>query len=183
MYSEGKKTEPLYFKAYELAISSAVIEVVCERERGDPKRLLTLAEKKRNEINGRAYQRLNGSADKVWVAFDRDDHDDIPQVISQCGKLDIGVAYSNPCFEVWLILHKENYDRDEHRDLTQRKCEEVCDGYSKDSGKFPDFSKILNNVEAAEDRAEKLLKRRSEDNSPSPFTTVHLLTQEMRAGK
>lgn len=180
IFSEGKNTEPLYFKAYELVVSSSVLEVVCEKEAGVPKTLLELAKEKKKEISRRSYIRDNGDGDKVWVVFDRDDHDEIPRVRATCDGLGIGVAFSNPCFEVWLILHVKDYNRDEHRSLTQKCCEEVCDDYSRNGSKTPNFSNILTGVEKAEVRADKLVSRREEDGGEAPLTTVHFLTRAMR---
>lgn len=180
LFSEGKNTEPLYFKAYELAVASSVVEVVCEAKRGVPKTLLELAKEKIGEVSSRKYQKENGKSDQVWVAFDQDDHDDVPGVLLSCRQQGIGVAYSNPCFEVWLILHKESYDKDEHRSLTQKRCEEICDGYSMNNGKTPSFSQILDHVQDAEKRADALSVRRDEDGASAPKTTVQCLTREMR---
>ncbi|WP_417260634.1 RloB family protein [Celeribacter sp.] len=180
LFCEGKNTEPLYFKAYELAVNSAVVELICEPAKGVPKTLLRHAEEKIGELNKRSYIKENGNEDQVWVVFDEDDHDDIPMVQERCTALGIHVAYSNPCFEVWLILHFESYDKDEHRDLTQKYCESTCSGYAKDGGKTPDFSSLIPRYQDAESRAEKLLKRREEDGGAAPLTTVHLLTKEIR---
>ena len=181
IFSEGKNTEPLYFKSLELVAASSVIEVVCEARRGVPKSLLEYAEEKQKEISGRTYRRENGEQDKVWIAFDQDDHMEIPNVQQRCKKLGIGVAYSNPCFEVWLILHKEDYDKDEHRTKTQKYCEKVCDGYSLDTGKTPNYFSLIKNIEAAEERAERLFDRRQKDGGTAPLTTVYLLTKELRS--
>jgi len=40
IFSEGKNTEPSYFKAVEKYYSLASIDVICERERGAPVTLL-----------------------------------------------------------------------------------------------------------------------------------------------
>jgi hypothetical protein len=46
---------------------------------------------------------------QVWVLFDRDDHQGIPDAVRLAEKEGIGVAYSHPCFELWRLLHYTNY--------------------------------------------------------------------------
>ena len=180
IFSEGQNTEPQYIRAYERRVSSTVLEIVCEKERGVPKTLLSNARSKKREIQKNAYIRENGPDDKVWVVFDKDDHHEVNEVLKACKAEDIEVAFSNPCFEVWLILHLCDYDRDEHRHSTQKECEKVCDGYSRKNGKLPNFDTLLSNVEDAEKRAEQQEIRRSTDGGEAPLTTVYKLTKAMR---
>lgn len=183
VFSEDKNTEPKYLKAYERRVNSATIEVICESESGVPKTLLELAKEKLNEISSRRYKRENGENDTVWIVCDRDEHLDVDFVLAESAKLGIKTAYSNPCFEVWLILHVKDYDRDEHRHDTQKECEKCCPGYNKKMGKTPNFDQILDCVEKAEGRAENLLQRRQKDGSEAPFTTVFSITKAIREGQ
>lgn len=181
LFCEGKNTEPQYFKAYERYVQSSVVELITETKRGVPKTLLELALERQAEISKRSYIRENGKNDQVWLAFDRDDHDDVPQVLSACEANGISVAFSNPCIEVWLILHSEDYDKDEHRKLTQKHCAKVCVGYDAKKGKVPDFSDLLQRVRDAEHRAIDMERRRYKDGSPAPLTTAYKLTMAIRS--
>ena len=49
--------------------------------------------------------------DQVWAVFDRDEHPNFGDAVVRCKESGIGVARSDPCFELWLILHKRDYDR------------------------------------------------------------------------
>lgn len=180
IYSEGENTEPRYFKAYEREVSSSIVTVVLENERGVPATLLEKAIVKKNDINKRSYIKDNGSKDQVWIVFDEDEHPNIPKVILKCDQLDIKYAHSNPCFEVWLILHEEDYDRDEHRHATQRKCEEVCLGYTSGTRKIPDVAPLMKKVFDAEARAISMENRRSRDGGTAPSTNVYKLLKEIR---
>lgn len=53
----------------------------------------------------------------------------------------------------------------------------------KDRGKTPDCDDLISRVEAAERRAEELLRRRQKEGNPygNPSTTVGRLTREIRA--
>lgn len=46
---------------------------------------------------------------QVWVLFDRDEHEDIAKARKLADAEDVHVAYSHPCFELWRLLHYQNY--------------------------------------------------------------------------
>jgi hypothetical protein len=46
---------------------------------------------------------------QVWVLFDRDSHESIPEAMRLAEKEGVRVAYSYPCFELWRLLHYTNY--------------------------------------------------------------------------
>jgi len=45
----------------------------------------------------------------VWCLFDRDDHKGIQRAANMAEQADVNVAYSHPCFELWRLLHYQNY--------------------------------------------------------------------------
>ncbi|WP_083819172.1 RloB family protein [Komagataeibacter oboediens] len=182
IFMEGSNTEPVYFKSYERHVANSRIDLHCEKERGVPKTLLSLAKDKFSEISSKRYIRENGKNDQVWIVFDRDEHEDVKYVLDTCKEIGIKTAFSNPCFELWLILHFVDYDKDEHRHQTQKFCESICIGYEKDKRKLPEMSALMPNVENAENRAEIMEKRRSEDGAEAPLTTVYRLTKVIRNG-
>ncbi len=143
IFSEGKNTEPQYLKAYERVVSSTSIEIVYGSKNGTPEALLRQAADRKDEIGHRAYKKENGDRDEVWVIFDRDEHPNVDKVLKECRRMNILYAFSNPCFELWLILHFTDYDADEHHHATQEKCEKVCPGYTKDSRKIPDLAALM----------------------------------------
>lgn len=50
-------------------------------------------------------QRTEDEKDEFWALFDRDEHVGIPQAIAKARKNDVQVAFSNPSFDLWLLLH------------------------------------------------------------------------------
>jgi hypothetical protein len=46
---------------------------------------------------------------QAWCLFDRDNHPDIPEAFRLAEEEDVRVAYSHPCFELWRLLHYQNY--------------------------------------------------------------------------
>lgn len=183
VYSEGKNTEPGYLYAYARHLRSSVLELVFPEAGAVPRTLAAKAIAKKTEIDTKKYVRENGDRDSVWVVFDRDEHLGVDEVIAKCEAAGVGVAYSNPCFELWLILHVADYDKDEDRHKTQDHCASLCVGYRAGGGglgKTADWNALLPNVLDAEGRAAAMKDRRDADGASAPITTVHKLTSFMR---
>ena len=122
--------------------------------------------------------------ESIDAVFDRDEHPNVPEAISRCRNANVGVAFSNPCFEIWLILHFEDFDRPDHRHDVQRHLETLCGDYDRTKRKTTDCSKLMALVVEAEMRAERQLRRREDEGDPPgpPFTTTYELTRRIRAG-
>ncbi|WP_171074455.1 RloB family protein [Nonomuraea basaltis] len=43
--------------------------------------------------------------EQVWVLFDRDDHSRVEESYARAEAAGVNVAFSHPCFELWLLLH------------------------------------------------------------------------------
>ena len=94
----------------------------------------------------------------------------------------IQLAISNPCFELWGILHYQECDAPLDRHECQRKLGELCSSYSNKKGKiFDDPEVIESKYQDAVGRAENSLTRRREEGNPegNPSTTVHHLTEHI----
>jgi hypothetical protein len=120
--------------------------------------------------------------DQVWAVFDRNDHPNFAQAVNKAEAAGISVAYSNPCFELWVVLHYQDHDRPVRRDEIQKVLRELMRGYDPDRSKHLAFDDICGAVERAEKRAETLERRRAEERNPrgNPSTSVFRLSQEIR---
>lgn len=101
--TEGTKTEPRYFDALAIFYASSKIHVrVLDRleSASDPQRVLNQLREFRREY------RLHPT-DELWLVIDVDRWTTqmLSDVTSQAGQLFASLAVSNPCFEVWLLLH------------------------------------------------------------------------------
>jgi len=110
---EDQNTEPSYFKQFENLFEGLwPEETVYVRRVGTGRNSLgvvteAIAERKR------IYEDNNHrSIDEAWVVFDKDDLDQSPgnrknfeSAFELAAKENIKVAYSNECFELWLVLH------------------------------------------------------------------------------
>ena len=46
----------------------------------------------------------------LWIVFDRDQVPNFDKIIAAAERSDINVAWSNPCFEIWLFAYFGNAD-------------------------------------------------------------------------
>ena len=186
LFCEGRSTEPAYFHAIRQKWAGALISVEVRGGVGVP---LTIARealrfaKAKGLIRGSRKRRNSfEERDSVWAVFDRDEHDKFEEAVNLCESNGIGVARSNPCFEVWLILHETDFDRPDGRTEVQRELSRLRPEYKKKGGKLPNCEEMVARVEQAEDRATALLKRREKEMTPygRPSTTVGMLTKAIR---
>lgn len=182
LFSEGANTERVYFEALERHFSNALIEVEFIGPAGAP---VSIAQKvKERMVALKRERKANSFAenDTVWAVFDEDEHRHVKQSIAQCEAAGAAVAYSNPCFEVWLILHHQDFDKADDRHQVQKRMKECDPKYDPDGPKIPNCQQLMENIEAAEERAITLEIRRVEEGSPlgRPCSTVYKLTQAVR---
>ncbi|MDE0154153.1 MAG: RloB family protein [Gammaproteobacteria bacterium] len=186
LFCEGKNTEPAYFHALKLTLTGTLITVETRPGVGVPKTIATEAVKfaQSQGLTKKSRRKKNSfeENDEVWAVFDRDDHPNFDEAVSQCEANGVGVARSNPCFELWLILHERDYDRFDHRAAVQRELKKLRPEYDKRRGKIPDCDDLVTRVELAEERGKVLIERREEERKPhgNPSTTVGMLTCAIR---
>lgn len=64
-----------------------------------------------NKLKKEAKDEYNfNKEDELWMIIDRDKWQNIPEIIQLCKKQgNMFVAGSNPCFELWLLLHVKDF--------------------------------------------------------------------------
>ena len=97
----------------------------------------------------------------------------------KCEEQNVGVGRSNPCFEFWLILHVQDYNRPEDRHAMQKLLAQLRPEYDPNGDKKPDCADLVNRVEEAEQHGERGLQNRESGGDPygNPSTTVGRLTR------
>lgn len=113
--TEGSLTEVSYFTQLNVAaiLSSNKFQIKVippENNRSSPNNIL------RSLTNFKREYQIKG-VDELWMVIDRDRWtiQMLSNIISQCKQKGIGLCISNPCFEIWLILH--------YKDLTKESQE------------------------------------------------------------
>ena len=183
---EGSKTEPAYFEALRRAYRSALIEIEPHPGVGVPYTIAQRAAERADQLDlGRGRRRPKDSfaeRDQVWAVFDRDEHPKYPEAVELCRNRGIRVARSDPCFELWLILHEQDYDGLRNRHEVQAELRRLRPEYEIDGRKTPDCDDMVTRVEEAERRGKDQLQRRKDEDRPhgNPSTTVGKLTKRIR---
>lgn len=105
VFSEGERTEEDYLLFWSRRHRDVLVHL--DDFRGPPRQLIdrAVSTKKRSEKEarrgrGRAY-------DEVWCIFDVDDHPDIHEVRTIARDHGVQLAITNPCLELWFVLHFE----------------------------------------------------------------------------
>lgn len=110
---EDQNTEPVYFKQFEELFDNLLPEETVYVKRVGTGRNSFGVVKAAIDERARIYEDNNHrNIDEAWVVFDKDDLDQTPgnrinfeSAFELAEKEKINVAYSNECFELWLLLH------------------------------------------------------------------------------
>ena len=176
---EGYSTEPAYLAAFNRIFGNESVRLELVRGVGDPR---AVVERAIEELAKSKCDRL-GNSDSAWAMFDRDVHVRFAEARDLARGNGIGLAVSDPCFELWGIFHYRDQDAPLDRHECQRMLEELCPGYERTGRKlFGDRQRIEQHYGDAVRRARQSLKNRSSEGNPggNPSTTVHCLTEHLR---
>ena len=96
-------TEPEYFRAIGSANPAVRVRVIAKDM--TPSQLVDRARKVLRASD--KARRVSGSADydEIWCVMDTDAHPDLAEATQGAARSGIRTAVSNPCFELWLLLH------------------------------------------------------------------------------
>jgi hypothetical protein len=183
IFCEGERTEPEYFKALKLLPSvrdvAAVDLRVQTRDGGSvPRSLVSMAvSARRKAIDEEA------EIDEFWCIFDVEwprNHPGLTEAVEEAARNEIQVAISNPCFELWLILHFRDYNAW----LDNRTASRIRHGLDGSSGKGLDAPRYMPLIFDAAQRA-ALLDDRHERNhtyfpDDNPSSGMHQLLRAIR---
>ena len=134
---EGQ-TEEWYFRKF----SVVSLSVKCVNLQGQSK--LNLVRATEEIIKDDDY-----TFDEVWCVYDMDVRDidkdfaNFDNSIEKAKKLNYKVAYSNDCFELWLLLHYKNIENKYNRDYYYAELSKIFQINYIKKGKKIDFCKNL----------------------------------------
>jgi hypothetical protein len=160
VFCEGEASEPDYINALKrlpAVRGNTSINIEIDPGQGVP---LTLVR--------RAVERSNDDeVDECWCVFDVEwpkNHPNLKQAIRLAAEHNVGLAVSNPCFELWLILHfKDQTAFMNTSDAERKSCK--LDGRA---GKRIDASRYMEHRHVAAGRAATLAKRHEQNGSSFP---------------
>lgn len=179
---EGQVTEPQYFKGFRHVHGASTVRVVVKSPGGDPRALVERAVALRGEAAAEAEARRgrdpNLAYDEVWCVFDVDTHPRADAARQLAAREGVHLAVSNPCFELWLLLHLAEHAAHLTAAQAGRLLRKHLPGYDKHL-RFDDFAA---GYPDAVRRADSL-GRRLADTGPvdgNPSTGVYRLTERIR---
>ncbi|MEO5338687.1 MAG: RloB family protein [Magnetospirillum sp. WYHS-4] len=179
MLCEGKVTEPEYLRGYERLKRNVALELDIAREQGVPLTLVkaALERKKRAEREAKRTGDSFIAYDEVWCVFDVDEHPRINDAVQLAVANGICLAVSNPCFELWLLLHFRESPGPRHRDDMKRLLRDHLPGYDK----HLQFDTVERGVENAVRRASRLDAEAAEvgERGRNPTSGVYNLTESI----
>jgi hypothetical protein len=127
----GKETEPRYLDGLKQAFRNPAVCVRIAAKGVDPVSLVKYAATIRDQYRD--------EFDEVWCVFDVDEFD-VTTAIRQADGDDIRLAISNPCFEIWLLLHFADCTASVRDfDDAQRRLKRYVPDYSKSELRFEKF--------------------------------------------
>ncbi|MDR2762230.1 MAG: RloB family protein [Planctomycetaceae bacterium] len=193
IFCNGKVTEMKYFTELVKDLAGNNIRsqfLTVEFVNKAPKQIVEHARDYVNKYK-RSYTENN---DIVWVVFDQDDFgENYSTAISLAQQSHINVAYSNVCFELWLLLHFQEQTKQITRanltKLLQHKQEENKKTKIESKSKLKHFPygiiRKYGNRELAVERAEKLHNTASQKLPETPWeinpvTNVYQLVRELQ---
>jgi hypothetical protein len=178
---EGEKTEITYFNKYRTRESLVEVKSMPSQH----KSASALVEHAKDVIKNENY--YPEDADQLWCVFDRDDNtdSDLQKAEQVANRKGYHIAFSNPSFELWFLLHfadQTGYIKDGEGVIKKLKT----DGYISNYSKVGDYFELLRPLRGeALKRANALEKRHQKDGvkllsrKSNPYTSVSHLIEEL----
>lgn len=183
VFCEGERTEPEYLNAVKMLPSvretaSIDLRIEAARGRSAPRTLVSTAVAARQ----RAIEE-DAEIDEFWCVFDVEwprNHPYLKQAIRDATSSGIQVAVSNPCFELWLILHFQDCGPW----LTSAQASRIRKQLDGSNDKGVDPNKYMEKMSEAARRAIRLDQRHKKDGTRfpqnNPSSGMHRLISTLR---
>ena len=189
---EGKKTEPNYFNSLIAHLNLTAVDLKISGDSGSaPKSVVEFGIEK---------LKFESDIDLAFFVFDKDSHDSYTSALSMVENLKtkrkyrrkiISAITSNPCFEVWFLMHFGTYDRPFASSSGKSPCDNVIAALKKQNcfrnyskGQCNLFDLLSNRLNIAINNAAQVLKRseetRDKKHHGNPTTFVHELVVELQ---
>ena len=189
---EGEKTEPYYFRSliHSLGLRAAEVQV-CAGSGSAPISVVECGTRILNE---------DSDFDQIYFVFDKDSHASYDSALRRVLSLrtkrkyknnTISAITSNPCFEVWFLMHYQTYDRP----ITAAGGRSACENVIRILKEYPEFSDYdkgnqnlfelsVGRLEDAIKNSEQVLKQCVSSGTSihygNPITLVHKLISALQ---
>jgi hypothetical protein len=180
---EGKVTEPEYFRYVKQSLRDYLLVIEVAPNHGNPLQLVEAATEKRRSAqrNARMNHDDNLNYDHIWCVMDVDNHPQLSAAKSLADKHGISLAISNPCFELWPLLHFTDQRAYVSIEKVQAALRRHMPGYEKKL----DCARLRGGYQLARQRATEIHKqheRNGKGSDQNPSTTVPSLIEALLEG-
>lgn len=163
VFTEGVKTEPVYLLDWYRRHRDRVT-VTIDDFHGGPRELVDAAIRRRKSDEHEARRQRGDPFDEYWCAFDVDEHPWVKEALVRAAAGHISVALSNPCIELWFLIHFRDRRASIHRHVAQR---EVAREIGSGKVPSPDALELMaDRYTTARARAQALDAKHQGDGSP-----------------
>ena len=170
-------TEPEYLRGLQRACRNPRVTIKVAEEHGAPMTLVRTAKQHKQDAGKRAAREKdeNLAYDSVWCVFDMDEHHRVGEAMEMARDNRIELAISNPCFELWLLLHFIDNPGMQRRDTIWKRLKQHVPKYDK----HVDFQVYQGGYPEAVKRASRMNEEADEASEPhrNPTTGVYRLTE------
>jgi hypothetical protein len=178
--SEGERTEPEYLRGFAKAYRNSRVTIQIAPEHGVPRTLVETAKRRKKEAENEAAREKddNLAFDSVWCVFDMDEHPQVGEAKEMARDNGIDLAISNPCFELWLLLHfRENPGMQD-----RAKMKTMLTKHVPEYDKHVEYATYSAGYQQAAARAKRMDEAAESDGDAgrNPTTGVYRLTELVR---
>lgn len=178
--TEGEQTEPAYLDMWAHHNTDVHLEI---RDTGmSPDALVRRAKAHKR---GQPRKQIDRDFDEIWCVSDTDEHKKLRDAIQDARQSGVEMVVSNPCFELWLVLHVQNQTGYIHRHDVQRLSEKVGLTNGKKIAETAHHT-LIDAFDIAKERAQTLDELHAGNDSPdrsNPSTDVWRLVDQLRDGE
>jgi hypothetical protein len=178
---EGAKAETGYLNDLKSSEQVRTLRVKVVGGAGAPEAVVQRAISLRDDAATEARRRgdRNLRYDEAWCVLDVDVHPRLDEALRLADQETISVALSNPCFELWLLLHFQ----DQRAHLDAREAKRLCRTHLPQYERRLTFRELASGYGDALRRAEELAEWQQANGRPgaNPCTTFHTLTKRLKA--
>lgn len=179
IYCEGERTEDQYFRGLRADLQGVPVRIELGPAHGVPTELVRAAVKHKRRAPTSRTDRCE-PYDEVWCVMDVEApvrHPGLDEALRTAARNGIRVSLSNPCFELWLLLHFQQVTGYRTSAEAQKLLgkQQSC-GYRSDR-KHLDYSALRPLHSEACARARKLRGMSEQEHGANPWTDVDLLVE------
>jgi hypothetical protein len=179
VFTEGD-TESLYLDFWYRLHRERIVLEIGEANGSDPLTLVNAAIAARRRYQRETKRGRGSGFDEYWCIFDVDDHKTLDKALILAEAEGIQIALSNPCLELWFVLHTEDQTAFVHRSKIQKRSKALYGFEKKPTQDDLDF--LQRGYVAAMTRAQALDIRHEGNGSPqrsNPSTSVWALVEKL----